>query len=109
SVCVNVELTAEQWKKKYEREKERNKTLGNTITWLENELNRWRNGTDTHTHTHTHTHTYTHTHTHKHTQTDITILASDWVITIDILLIVELSFSKGGKKSVSPGAVNSVL
>lgn len=44
TVCLNVELTAEQWKKKYEREKERNKSLRNTITWLENELNRWRNG-----------------------------------------------------------------
>ncbi|KTF77051.1 hypothetical protein cypCar_00025609, partial [Cyprinus carpio] len=27
-----------------QREKERNKSLRNTITWLENELNRWRNG-----------------------------------------------------------------
>uniref|UniRef100_A0A6Q2YH82 Kinesin-like protein n=1 Tax=Esox lucius TaxID=8010 RepID=A0A6Q2YH82_ESOLU len=44
TVCLNVELTAEQWKKKYEREKSKNTTLRSTITWLENELNRWRNG-----------------------------------------------------------------
>uniref|UniRef100_A0A8C7IU75 Kinesin-like protein n=1 Tax=Oncorhynchus kisutch TaxID=8019 RepID=A0A8C7IU75_ONCKI len=44
TVCLNVELTAEQWKKKYEREKAKNTTLRSTVTWLENELNRWRNG-----------------------------------------------------------------
>lgn len=48
TVCVNIELTAEQWKQKYEREKEKNKTLRNTVTWLENELNRWRNGEEVH-------------------------------------------------------------
>ncbi|XP_061821691.1 kinesin-1 heavy chain-like [Nerophis lumbriciformis] len=44
SVCVNVELTAEQWKNKYEKEKEKNKTLRGSVTWLETELNRWRSG-----------------------------------------------------------------
>lgn len=43
---MNVELTAEQWKSKWEKEKEKNKTLRNTVTWLENELNRWRSGED---------------------------------------------------------------
>uniref|UniRef100_A0A3Q2USG8 Kinesin-like protein n=1 Tax=Haplochromis burtoni TaxID=8153 RepID=A0A3Q2USG8_HAPBU len=43
-VTMNVELTAEQWKSKWEKEKEKNKTLRNTVTWLENELNRWRSG-----------------------------------------------------------------
>ncbi|XP_047200556.1 kinesin-1 heavy chain [Hippoglossus stenolepis] len=44
TVTLNVELTAEQWKSKWEKEKEKNKTLKNTVNWLENELNRWRNG-----------------------------------------------------------------
>uniref|UniRef100_A0AAX7SCV7 Kinesin-like protein n=1 Tax=Astatotilapia calliptera TaxID=8154 RepID=A0AAX7SCV7_ASTCA len=43
-VTMNVELTAEQWKSKWEKEKEKNKTLRNTVTWLENELTRWRSG-----------------------------------------------------------------
>ncbi|XP_050098824.1 kinesin heavy chain [Anopheles aquasalis] len=43
-VCVNEELTAEEWKRRYEREKEKNTKLKGKIEMLEAELARWRAG-----------------------------------------------------------------
>lgn len=44
SVVANVELTAEQWRRKYEREREKNKKANTQIEFLKQELERWRRG-----------------------------------------------------------------
>lgn len=43
-VCVNEELTAEEWKRRYEREKEKVARLKGKVEKLEAELSRWRSG-----------------------------------------------------------------
>ncbi|XP_064648627.1 kinesin heavy chain-like isoform X4 [Lineus longissimus] len=44
SVSVNEELTAEEWKKRYEKEKDKNGRLKAILLKYEAELNRWRAG-----------------------------------------------------------------
>lgn len=44
TVIVNEELTAEEWKRRWEKEKEKVAKLKNQLSRAEGELNRWRNG-----------------------------------------------------------------
>lgn len=43
-VAVNEELTAEEWKKRYEKERDRNVKMKSKIEKLEEELRKWRSG-----------------------------------------------------------------
>lgn len=43
-VTVNEELTAEEWKRRYEKEKERSTRLRGKLERAEQELERWRKG-----------------------------------------------------------------
>ncbi|XP_065666641.1 kinesin heavy chain isoform X2 [Hydra vulgaris] len=44
TVVINEELTADEWKKRYEKEKEKNAKLQAMLAHLEKEVNRWRKG-----------------------------------------------------------------
>lgn len=44
TVCVNLELTAEEWKKKYEREKQKGVNMKELIEKLQTEFNQWKTG-----------------------------------------------------------------
>jgi kinesin family protein 5 len=43
-VVVNEELTAEEWKQRYEKEKDKNAKLKSMLQKFDSELNRWRGG-----------------------------------------------------------------
>ena len=43
-VTVNEELTAEEWKRKYEKERDKNTKIKAIIAKLEAELQAWRSG-----------------------------------------------------------------
>ena len=43
-VTVNEELTAEEWKRRYERERDKNTKMKAIIAKLEAELQAWRSG-----------------------------------------------------------------
>lgn len=44
-VTVNEELTAEEWKRRYEKEKEKNAKLRGMLAKMDAELQKWRSGT----------------------------------------------------------------
>ena len=43
-VVINEELTAEEWKRRYEKEKEKVSKLRGAVSKYEQELQRWRGG-----------------------------------------------------------------
>ena len=43
-MVVNEELTAEEWKRRFEKEKEKNSKLRGALGRYEQELQRWRGG-----------------------------------------------------------------
>ncbi len=47
-VAVNEELTADEWKKRYEKERERNSKLKSKMEKLEEELRKWVEATEPH-------------------------------------------------------------
>lgn len=44
TVCVNLELTAEEWKKKYDKEKQKGVDMRELLEKLQTELHHWRTG-----------------------------------------------------------------